>query len=140
MNPNAIQRRVTRLQRECNASAEPALLLCAGCAVLVLALTLLASGASAQTAKTPDDVATFDAAMVAYERNHWDEAFAALVRLADRGHPEAARMALQMWRFGPKLYQANFSASAVQVERWTQLWGCGGDATSRACQLALQAR
>ena len=49
-------------------------------------------------------------------------------------------MALQMWRFGPKLYQTNFSASAVQVERWTQLWGCGGDATSRACQLALQAR
>lgn len=140
MNPNAIQRRLARLRRECNASAVPALLLSAGCAVLVLALALQATDATAQTANTPDDVAAFDAAMVAYDRNHWDAAFAALVGLADRGHPEAARMALQMWRFGPKLYQTNFSASAAQVERWTRLWGCGGDATSRACQLALQAR
>jgi hypothetical protein len=105
-----------------------------------IVLALLAGAASAQTADAPDALQAFDAAIAAYERNHWDEAFAALVRLADRGHPEAARMALQMWRFGPKLYQTNFSASAVQVERWTQLWGCGGDATSRACQLALQAR
>ena len=105
-----------------------------------IVLALLAGTASAQTADAPDSRQAFDAAMAAYERNHWDEAFAALVRLADRGHPEAARMALQMWRFGPKLYQTNFSASAVQVERWTQLWACGGDATSRACQLARQAR
>ena len=78
--------------------------------------------------------------MVAYERNHWDEAFTALVRLADRGHPDAARVALQMWRYGPILYRASFSASAAQVERWTQLWGCGRDATSHACKFTLQAR
>jgi len=105
-----------------------------------IVLALLAGAASAQAADAPDALQAFDAAMVAYERNHWDEAFTALARLADRGHPDAARMALQMWRFGPKLYQTNFSASAAQVERWTRLWACGGDATSRACQLALQAR
>lgn len=105
-----------------------------------LVVPLVAGAASAQTAAAPDAFQAFDAAMVAYERNHWDEAFAALGRLADRGHAEAARLALQMWGFGPKLYQKNFSASAAQVERWTQMWNCGGDATSRACQLALPAR
>ncbi len=105
-----------------------------------IVLALLAGAASAQNADASDSRQDFDAAMASYERNHWDEAFAALVRLADRGHPEAARMALQMWRFGPKLYQSNFSASAAQVERWTQLWACVGDATSRASQLAPQAR
>jgi hypothetical protein len=105
-----------------------------------IVLALLAGTATAQPAQTPDAIQAFDVALLAYERNQWPEAFSALVRLADRGHPEAARMALQMWRHGPKLYQTSFSASATQVERWTQLWGCGGDETSRACQIALGAR
>ena len=36
MNPNATQQRLARLQRECQVSAVPALLLSAACAVLVL--------------------------------------------------------------------------------------------------------
>jgi len=40
MNPNAIQKRLARLQRECNVSAGPALLLSAACAVLVLVLVM----------------------------------------------------------------------------------------------------
>lgn len=42
MNPNATHQRLARLQRECNVSAGPALLLCAACAVLVLVLALSA--------------------------------------------------------------------------------------------------
>lgn len=38
MNPNAIQQRLARLQRECVVSIVPALLLAAACAVLVLVL------------------------------------------------------------------------------------------------------
>ncbi len=102
-------------------------------------LALFAHGATAQTARAPDSAHAFDTALSAYERNHWDAAFATLVQLADQGHAEAARMALQMWRFGPKLYQTSFSANAEQTSRWTQLWGCQGDATSRACQVALRA-
>ena len=80
----------------------------------------------------------FAEALAAYERNHWREAHRLLVLLADDGHAEAARMALLMWRHGPSLYGQPFAASAAQVERWTRLWGCGGDATGHGCRLALQ--
>jgi hypothetical protein len=139
MNPNAIHRRLARLQRECNVSAIPVLLLSATCAVLVLVLALQAGTASAQPAHSAEDTRTFDAAMVAYERNHWDAAYAAFTTLADRGHPEAARMAAQMWRHGPALYHTSFAASAQQVERWSRSWGCAGEAAGRACLHALRA-
>ena len=139
MNSFTIQHRLVHLPREWPVRACPALLL-AVCVAFAVVLALLAGAASAQPTRTSDAAPAFDAAMVAYERNHWDEAFAALARLADRGHPEAARMALQMWRFGPKLYQTDFSASAAQVERWTQLWSCSADAASGACRNATQAR
>ena len=42
MNPNATHQRLARLQRECQVSAAPALLLSAACAVLVLVLALSA--------------------------------------------------------------------------------------------------
>lgn len=107
---------------------------------LALVLPILAGAAWAQPAGGSGTAQAFDAALAAYERNHWREAYEALARLADDGHPEAARMALQMWRFGPRLYRTDFTASATQVERWTQLWGCSNDGASRACQLALQGR
>lgn len=65
------------------------------------------------------------AAMDAYERNHWGAAYIAFAELADRGHPEAARIALQMLRYGSTLYRASFVASAQQVDRWWRLCGCG---------------
>lgn len=43
MKPNAIQQRLTRLQRECHVSAAPALLLSAACAVLLLVLVMNAA-------------------------------------------------------------------------------------------------
>lgn len=103
---------------------------------LVLILALLAGSAPAQTVPSSPANVEFEAALLAYERNHWTQAFAALARLADSGHPEAARMALQMWRFGPQLYRTEFAASATQVERWTRSWGCGGDSTGRECNSA----
>jgi hypothetical protein len=106
---------------------------------VVAVLVLLSGSASAQRGADTQAASEYDAAMVEYERNHWPEAYAALVRLADRGHPQAARIALQMWRYGPALYRTAFAASAVQFERWTRLGGCD-DAADRACQLALQAR
>ncbi len=104
--------------------------------VAMLAGALLASVAAAQPPAAPAFDAAFDNALVAYERNHWDEAYTALAQLADRGHPQAARMALQMWRFGQKLYRMDFSASPAQPERWTRMWPCASGAAAPACTKA----
>lgn len=40
MNPNGTQARLVRLQRECDVSAAPAILLCVACLVLVFMLAL----------------------------------------------------------------------------------------------------
>jgi hypothetical protein len=97
------------------------------------------TAASAQAAPAAEDAPSFGSAMAAYERNHWDQAYAAFIALADQGDAEAARIALQMWRHGPALYQRAFAANAHQVARWSRVWRCGGaDAPARACQLALQ--
>jgi 2,4-dienoyl-CoA reductase-like NADH-dependent reductase (Old Yellow Enzyme family) len=97
------------------------------------------TAASAQAAPAAEEAPSFDRAMTDYERNHWDQAYAAFTALADQGHAEAARIALQMWRHGPALYQRSFAANAHQVARWSRVWRCGGaDASARACQLALQ--
>ena len=42
MNPNAIHQHLARLQRECDVSAVPALLLFAACALFVLVLAISA--------------------------------------------------------------------------------------------------
>ena len=107
------------------------------CACLVG--VVFAAAASAQTAPAAEAAPSFDGAMAAYERNHWDQAYLAFTALADQGHAEAARIALQMWRHGPALYQRSFPANAHQLARWSRVWRCGGaDAPERACQLALQ--
>ena len=94
-------------------------------AVLISALALLGTTLSAQpsaerlneSALSPD----FETAQLDYERNHWPQAYAAFAALADRGHGEAARIALQMARHGPKLYGTSFAASDGQRQRWAAL-------------------
>jgi len=108
----------------------------------VLCLLAAASGVQAQaiTPSAPPTAAQrFDAALVAYERNHWPEAYAGLSALADGGHPEAARMALQMRRYGPALYGREFFASAGQLEQWARSSGCAGVAAEDNCLRALAA-
>jgi hypothetical protein len=109
--------------------------------VFVFAIGLLCGAVPvpAQSAAGGAGARAFDAALIDYERNHWPQAFAALARLADAGHPEAARIAWQMWRYGGALYRHDFAASARQVQAWSRLQGCSGDAASRACAAALQA-
>ena len=98
---------------------------------------VIAAGPSGSDS-APD--ARFQEAMLAYERNHWSLAFQRLSTLADDGHPEAARIALQMWRHGPTLYRSEFDASAEQIGRWVLKMGCAGDASGTAFQRGLQAR
>lgn len=63
----------------------------------------------------------FDTALQAYERCHWLQAFEQLVRLAERDHAQAARMAMQMYKHGPGLYGQTFALAPGQVERFTRV-------------------
>jgi hypothetical protein len=45
-------------------------------------------------------------------------AFAQLAELADQGHPQATRLALQMWRYGPSLYGQRFELGDGRRTRW----------------------
>lgn len=108
-------------------------------ATLLLLVFLLTVGAPHSRATPTSDALDFRAAMAAYERNHWPEAYATLSALADSGHPEAARLALQMRQFGPALYGREFVASAGQMAQWKRIWGCGGDIAVAGCQQALAA-
>lgn len=86
---------------------------------LVAALALGAVCVAA-VAQADDDAGSFESALQAYRDNHWRDAFAGFARLADGGHPEAARVALQMWTWGPRLYGVEFGASVQQLDRWRQ--------------------
>jgi 2,4-dienoyl-CoA reductase-like NADH-dependent reductase (Old Yellow Enzyme family) len=89
----------------------------------VLSLTL-AMGTGAQT---PDADApsrrdqAFAQAMALYDRSHWASAWRSFAELADAGHRDAAWLALQMWRHGPRLYGMAFDASPQRRARWQAL-------------------
>lgn len=71
---------------------------------------------SAAPAAAADD--GFVAAMHAYDDGRYALAYGRLVSLADAGHPEAARIALMMLRYGPQLYGTQWSATPGQIDRW----------------------
>lgn len=70
-----------------------------------------------QAAKTEQ---AFYTALQDYERCHWLLAFEQLVLLADQGHPEASRMAMQMRHYGPGLYGQTFTLLPGQAERFAR--------------------
>ena len=66
----------------------------------------------------------FDAARDQHDLGNVAEAFAALAMLADEGHCEAARLALQMIYAGPEAYLMSFRAGPRQITRWRNLPQC----------------
>ena len=100
--------------------------LCRALMVVAFVLCLLsaANGVQAQTVapSTPPTVAQrFDDALLAYERNHWPEAYAAFTALADSGHVQSARVAAQMHRWGPRPYGMRFAGTTAQLALWQRL-------------------
>jgi hypothetical protein len=91
------------------------------CAVV---LPLLAGAALADPVTETE--AAFENARTAYECSHWHQAYTAYAALADRGQAEAARIALQMWRQGPRLYGTTFAIDDAQAQRWARLVKCPG--------------
>ncbi len=76
-----------------------------------------AAGSPAARAGAADDAA-FVQAMDAYERQHDGAAFQVLARLADAGHPEAARIALLMCVHGARLFRGTCTASDERRRAW----------------------
>ena len=106
---------------------------------LVGVFVLWTAAASAQSSQDVAADARLEDALVAYERNHWDEAYAVFSELADAGHRESARIALQMWRHGRTLYGTGFVAGPEQVRRWSAIAACGGGGPASICQMARRA-
>ena len=61
------------------------------------------------------------AAQGQYEQNHWQEAFSSFAQLAEKRHDPSARVAFQMWKYGPALYRTDFSVTRDQILRWCLL-------------------
>lgn len=93
------------------------------CRILAGVACLLTAHISTATAQ-PAMPADYPSALEAYERNHWSDAYRAMSQLADGGHAEAARIALQMKRYGSVLYGQRFEATALQEQRWAALRPC----------------
>lgn len=96
------------------------------------ALSVVAVPAAAQTASAPSQPALYEAALEEYEANRWPQAYAALARLADGGHADAARIALLMQRHGRSLYGMDFMARAQQRQHWAHTAGAQAPAAHQA--------
>lgn len=68
-----------------------------------------------------DDFDRFGQALAAYANNDWAQAYATLGALADEGHRESARLALQMARHGQRLFGMRFELTARRQALWSAL-------------------
>lgn len=96
-------------------------------AALVLALTAVAAPAD-----TADDRLRFDQALEMYREGRFSAAFGRFAGLANRGHPDAARIAIGMVRYGRELYGTEWSASAWQLRQWSSAVRSSADFQSAA--------
>jgi hypothetical protein len=78
----------------------------------------------------------FEAAQDHYEAGRYAQAYALFAQLADCGHREAARIALQMRRFGPALYGMAFEASPTRLARWQGTLSADASAGPGSCTAA----
>jgi hypothetical protein len=77
--------------------------------------------AFAATTASAGDEADFNNVVKLYRQAKFAGAYGRFCELADRGHPEAARIALFMLRYGSQLYNSEWGASQGQIERWIAL-------------------
>ena len=81
-------------------------------------VSLCASACLAQ-APAPTPATVWALALKSYQQGRWSSAYGRFAHLADMGHPDSARIALFMLRYGPRLYGTPWSASPTQVEDWS---------------------
>jgi hypothetical protein len=128
--PQAEMLQLERRYLECNRMASTQLLpsdSAAACSVIAQRLLTQRFGSDFErllrwsvTAReaSGDGGAPFEAARAHYETGRFAEAYQAFARLADCGHRDAARIALQMHHLGSRLYGVDFAARPQQLVRW----------------------
>jgi hypothetical protein len=87
---------------------------------LARCLATLVIAFAATTVSASDD-ADFNNVLKLYRQAKFAGAYGRFCELADRGNPEAARIALFMLRYGTQLYSSDWGASQGQIERWIAL-------------------
>lgn len=70
------------------------------------------------------DERAMDAVLRDYETGHYQRAFDRVALLADAGHCEAARLARDMARHGPRLFAQRFNVAAERLARWQLVPRC----------------
>jgi hypothetical protein len=86
--------------------------------VVVAASVMTLTTAPAQAGEPAGSSERFQQAMAAGETGHRQVAFESFAALADDGHGEAARIAVQRARFGPTLCGQHFAATPDRQSRW----------------------
>lgn len=64
---------------------------------------------------------TLAQARSAFREGRFPAAYGRFAALADTGHAPSAEISLVMWRHGRELFGSEWSATPVQVRRWTAL-------------------
>jgi hypothetical protein len=67
------------------------------------------------------DARRMQSALQAMQQSRFADAFEQLMPLADKGHPQAARMALLFAERGTRLFGGRYSASAEQQRAWRRV-------------------
>lgn len=88
----------------------------------------IAAGAAAalvasQLQAAPQDPRLHQAAIASFKVGRFPEAYGRFVRLANGGHPPAARYALWMCEQGPELFGSEWDCTPDQVRSWASLAG-----------------
>ena len=83
------------------------------------AFVSLAASACLAQAHVPTPATVWGHALKNYQQGRWSSAYGRFAHLADMGHPDSARIALFMLRYGPRLYGTPWSASPAQIEDWS---------------------
>lgn len=91
---------------------------------LIAAGLLVATFAVHAQASGPDAATRYDAARDQYEIGHYDIAFGTFAALADGGHCDALRMAVQMARHGRALYATDFKVAPERLAGWQRQTHC----------------
>lgn len=114
----------TLASRKCHAVGVLLFIGCMGSAELAAQslpqISELLGHAESQTLDTE-----YGAAQDQYGQNHWHDAFSSFARLAQRHHRQSAKVAFQMWKYGPALYGTDFSVTRNQILLWCLLSSSG---------------
>lgn len=93
-------------------------------AALAASACLAAALAAPPAFQALDPEPIYRAAQEQYEANHWLSAYAGFVRAAALGHCDAARIARQMYRYGPRLYGVTLPSPATELAALQQAKSC----------------